>query len=75
MLYIQVKSGRRLAILGLIKFKNIMIYPYLKLHVCNDLAIWSGFPVITQINPLKPHDASKHHFASLKNDLGLSSYT
>ena len=48
----KVKSGRRSAILNLIKLKKIMVYPHLKSHILfdgNGLAIWHGFPVLTYI--------------------------
>ena len=48
--HIEGKSGRRSAILNLIKLNFFMIYSYLKLHIffnSNGLAIWSGFQDIT----------------------------
>ena len=53
--YIQVKSGRRSAILNLIKLKfprQAYRYPHLKPHILfnsNGRAIWHSFPVITYI--------------------------
>ena len=51
-MHIEVKSGRRSAILNLIKLKFFMVYPYLKLHILfysKGLAIWFGFPDIMHI--------------------------
>ena len=48
-------SGRRSAILNLIKLKFFMVYPYRELHILfysNGLAIWSGFPDITHITKI-----------------------
>ena len=33
------------------------------------VGIWALKGRIFHFNPLNPHDASKHHFATLKNDL------
>ena len=58
--HIEVKSGRRSAILNLIKLKCFMVYPYLKLHILfnsNELAIRAGFLDITHIKTsVNPRD-------------------
>ena len=51
-MHIKVKSGRRSAILNLTKFKFFMVCPYRNQHILFDsnvLAIWLGFPDITDI--------------------------
>ena len=48
--HIEIKSGRRSAILHLIKLNFFTVYPYMKPHILlnsNGLAIWQGFPDIT----------------------------
>ena len=50
-----IGSGRRSAILNLIKLKFFMVYPYLKLHILfnsNELSIWSGSPDITHLTKI-----------------------
>ena len=48
-IFIEVKSGRRSAILNSIKLNFIMLYPYLKLFNSNGLAIWSGLTYIMHV--------------------------
>ena len=54
-MHIEVRSGRSLAILNLIKLNFFMVYPDLKLHIFLNnigLAMWSGFPDITDFTKI-----------------------
>ena len=56
---LSIRSGRRSAILNLIKLKFFMVYPYLKLHILvdsNGLAIWSGSPDISHITKIEANN-------------------
>ena len=59
---------KKLLLLVLCQWHNWHKKPYKAVHCVTSLLILQKQSTLT-INPLNPHDASKHQFAYLKNDL------